>query len=346
MALATLTTGACNKPDHAAAPTVRQRIAQEEDAAAPGATTQPAAQSPDPTPSGPAVAWVNDVPIERQALSRLLWESRGLALLQQLVLRDVARQEAERLELSLTPEAVDREYDLTLQADRFNGDDPQSLTPARREQLIDEWTRTRGVTRRELAIAMERQAFLRQMAKDRITITEAMLRREFARVHGEKVEVRHIQIDAPRTWPQIEQRIKMGEDFADLVADYSQNRLSRQDRGLLPPFTADDPGVPAAFAEVAFALEPGQISNPIETQGSYHVLRLERRIPADDLTFDQTEEELRQNLHARLLAEGMESLGQQLLSRSKLQIEDRLLRRQYQAQHAAGRLAGPPLAGQ
>jgi parvulin-like peptidyl-prolyl isomerase len=292
------------------------------------------------------VAWVNDVPIERRALSRLLWESRGLALLQQLVLRDVARQEAERLELSITPEDVDREYDLTLQADRFDGDDPENLTPTRREQLIDEWTRTRGVTRRELAIAMERQAYLRQMVKDRITITEAMLRREFARTHGEKVEVRHIQLDAPRTWPQIEQRIKMGEDFADLVADYSRNRLSRQDRGLLPPFTAEDPGVPAAFAKVAFALEPGQISNPIEVEGSYHVLRLERRIPAEEVTFDQVEQELRKNLRARLLAEEMERLGQKLISGCKLRIEDRLLRQQYQAQHAAGRLAGPPLVGQ
>jgi len=307
--------------------------------------SQPSSEAEQPRPSGRPVALVNDIPIERKALTQLLLESRGLALLQQLVLREVVHQEAVRLGLVTTEDDVTREYDLTLQAERFNGKDVENLTPARREQLIEEWTRTRGVTRQELAIAMERQACLRQLAKDRVKIADEMLRKEFARVHGEKVEVRHIQLAAPRVWEQIRQRLNTGADFKDLVADHSQNRLSRRDNGLLPPFSADDPGVPAAFAEVAFALEPGQVSNPIEVEGSYHVLKLERRIPAEDVAFDDVRDKLHKNLHARLTATAMENLGEELLARCKLRIEDRLLRKQYAERRSAGELVGPPLVG-
>ena len=144
------------------------------------------------------VAIVNGAAIDRRAFTRLLIESRGLSLLQQIVMREAARQEAQRQGFTISPADVDREYDLTLQAARFNGKDPEKLTPARREQLIEEWTQSRGVTRTELTIAMERQACLRKLAEKDIETTDEMLQKEYARVHGEKVEVRHLQAPALR----------------------------------------------------------------------------------------------------------------------------------------------------
>jgi parvulin-like peptidyl-prolyl isomerase len=360
IAAAGLATGACHRPSQTETPTVSRRLAQRHDpadATAPdegrasakeGDNPKSEIRNPQQSPpsNSPAVAIVNDVPIGRRAFIRQLTESRGLPLLQQLILREAVRQEARRRGLTVTDEDVDHEYDLTLQAARFDGDDPEKLTPARREQLIGEWTQTRGVTRRELAIAMQRQACLRKLAAGSVQITEDMLPPEYDRVYGEKVQVRHIQLAARRVWNQVRLRLDRGEDFEDLVADYSQNRLSRERRGRLPPFSADDPTVPAVFAKVAFALEPGQVSNPIEAEGSYHVLKLERRIPArQDVAFDDVQDELRKNLLARLLARQMDRLGEKLLAESELRIEDQVLRDQYKARRAAGRLAGPPLLG-
>lgn len=289
------------------------------------------------------IAMVNGAAIDRRAFIRLLIESRGLSLLQQIVLREAARQEAQRQGFVVSPLDIDREYDLTLQAARFNGRDPEKLTPARREQLIEEWTQSRGVTRTELTIAMERQAWLRKMAEKNVETTDEMLQKEYARVHGERVEVRHLQAPAPRVCEQIRQRLAQGDRFEDLVADYSQNALSRDKRGLLPPFSENDPTVPADFAKAAFALEPGQVSNPIELEGSYHILKLERRIPADDLPFDEVKEALRKNLIARLTAERMEQLSESLWMRTRLRIDDQTLREQYTNQRAAGRINGPGL---
>ncbi len=131
-----------------------------------------------------------------------------------------------------------------------------------------------------------------------------------------------------------------------MVRDYSQNRLSRERDGLLPPFSREDSTVPPEMIEAAFSLEVGEYSNPIEIEGSFHVIKLERRIPAEELPFDACKEKLRHSLEARLTTEAMEALGRDLLLRSDLKIEDPILRLQYKKRHASGDLVGPPLLGQ
>lgn len=335
----------CEQPTTSPA-TVHGSVAQEYSQHAQAPTTLPAENTAKAARPSKPIALVNEVPIERTALIQMLLEGRGLNLLRQMILEEVARQEAERQGLSASPADTDHEYDLTLQAARYDGKDVENLTPARREQLIEEWTRSRGVTRQELAVAMARQAHLRKIAEKHVKIEEGMLEKEFRRVHGEKVEVRHIQLAAPRVWEQFKERLDAGEDFEVLVKDFSQNALSREKNGLLPPFSADDPTVPAAFAKAAFGLEVGQVSNPIEAEGSYHVLKLERRLPPEDVTMNQVRDKLRDNLFARLVAERMDQLAGELLMRAKLRIEDPLLRDQYKLRQATGEIAGPPLRGQ
>jgi foldase protein PrsA len=238
-----------------------------------------------------------------------------------------------------------REYDLTLQADRFDGKDPDKLTPARREELIENWLRTRTVTREELAVAMRRQAYLRPIADRRVTITESMLRQEYDRVHGEKVEVLHIQIPAPRFYPQIKERLEKGESFEALVKAFSQNALSRDQGGKLPPFAASDDSVPAIFVKAAFAMKPGEVSNLLEAEGSYHVLKLERKVPADGAKFEDARPHLERPLRARLVAKEMETLAERLLLSAQLRISDPVLREQYEKRLTSKEIAGPPLSG-
>lgn len=291
------------------------------------------------------IASVNGEPIDRAEFTAKLMEARGLAFLQQELMLRLARQETARLGLSVSQTDFDREYDLTLQADRFNGKDPDPLTPARKEQLVEEWTRSRGVSRTELHLAMQRQAYLRKIVESRLKITDEMIEQEFARVHGERVEVRHIQIAAPRFWKEIKQRLDQGERFEDLVMKFSQNIISREKLGMLPPFSRTDPTVPSIFVDVAFKLKPGEVSNLLEAEGSYHVLKLERLIPADDLPLDDTERHhLRRILTARLAAEEMERLGRSLMLSARISVEDRVLREQYEARHREGQLTGPPLS--
>lgn len=309
-------------------------------------TSQPAAPT---RPAGRPIATLNDKPIGRSEFVRMLIDAHGLQLMQLVLVREAARQEASKQGIAITPADIEREYDITAHAEHLNGKDVEALTPARREQIIEEWTRSRGVSRVELTVAMEKQAILRKIATPLVAekkIDDARIEREFQRTYGERVEIRHIQFDNPRVAVQIQERLANGESFEQLVADYSQNSLTKIRQGLMPAFSEKDDSVPPILAAAAFQLEPGKVSNPIEVEGYYHILKLERRIPAESITIDEVRDKLDRTLRGRMIDAKMEELGRRLLLGSTLKIEDTRLREQYNAAQRAGRLEGPPLIGQ
>jgi parvulin-like peptidyl-prolyl isomerase len=66
-------------------------------------------------------------------------------------------------------------------------------------------------------------------------------------------------------------KAKQGADFAALVTEYSEHQSSKKVDGDMGTFGRDD--LPERFTEVAFALEPGQIGGPVETQIGFHVIK-------------------------------------------------------------------------
>ncbi|MFQ5877930.1 MAG: peptidyl-prolyl cis-trans isomerase [Acidobacteriota bacterium] len=68
--------------------------------------------------------------------------------------------------------------------------------------------------------------------------------------------------------------LEAGADFLDLVDSYSEV-ASKEAGGLIGPLAPEDLLDPIARA--AFALEPGRVSEPIDTGRSIHVIRLEEK---------------------------------------------------------------------
>ncbi|MCK6456981.1 MAG: peptidyl-prolyl cis-trans isomerase [Phycisphaerae bacterium] len=308
---------------------------------------QPAiAQATKPVPPPPPIepiAFVNGYPIERRAVLDTLIRGYGLNVLQQHILLEVARQAAKRKGIHVSRADIEHEYDETIRSAHLNGNGPETLTSVRRAELIELWLKRTGVSREELDLAMTRQAYLRRLADARVGVDEDDLRAEFQRQYGEKVEIRHIQLRAPRDYDTLRPKIESGADFAGLAALYSQNRVTAPEGGLLPPFSANDERFPATLREAAFKLEPGQVSVPIHYDGEYHVLKLERRVPAQAARFDDVRESLAAAVRARKVAEAMDRLSIELLQQARLRIEDPELRKRYESERAAGRLNGPPL---
>jgi len=289
------------------------------------------------------IAFVNGQSIASQDFLSTLIEARGLALLQQLLFLEAVKGAAEKESINLTPALVEREYDLTL-AEAADGNE-KKLTPKEREALIDSWCDRRGIPRTELRIAMQRQALLRQMAKRKIRVTGALVEEEFNRINGAKVEVRHLQLPSRRSYARIKSRLGRDEPFINLVHEYSINAISKASGGLLPPFTRNDRTVPERFAEVAFALKPGEISPLFEAEGSYHLIKLERKIEATGGALGDGRQDIERRLQRRLVTAEMEKLGRQILDAAKIEIEQEDLRRQYIRDQKAGRFEGPKLQG-
>jgi parvulin-like peptidyl-prolyl isomerase len=66
-------------------------------------------------------------------------------------------------------------------------------------------------------------------------------------------------------------RARRGEDFAALALECSEDKLTRDKGGRLPPISRGQT-VPE-FEEAAFALQPGQISDVVETSFGFHIIK-------------------------------------------------------------------------
>jgi parvulin-like peptidyl-prolyl isomerase len=70
-------------------------------------------------------------------------------------------------------------------------------------------------------------------------------------------------------------RAKAGEDFAALVKEYSEDEGSVQNDG---EYTFGKGQMVPEFEETAFSLEPGQISDLVQTAYGYHIIKVEEKI--------------------------------------------------------------------
>ena len=71
------------------------------------------------------------------------------------------------------------------------------------------------------------------------------------------------------------QLLLLGEDFAQLAMDYSDDRPSGDKGGLIG--TTERGDLVPEYEEVAFALEEGEISQPVKSRYGYHIIKLNWR---------------------------------------------------------------------
>jgi parvulin-like peptidyl-prolyl isomerase len=76
-----------------------------------------------------------------------------------------------------------------------------------------------------------------------------------------------------------------GGDFATVARELSTDESTAANGGELGWFTREE--MVAPFAEAAFAMEPGSISEPVETEFGWHVIQVEERDPDRPLTDSQ-----------------------------------------------------------
>ena len=124
----------------------------------------------------------------------------------------------------------------------------------------------------------------------------------------EKVKAHHILVRVERgaddkTKAEARQRaqsilddIRKGEDFATLAERYSEDSVSRGKGGDLGEFGRGEMVKP--FEDAVFAMKPGQLSEPVETEYGYHIIRLDAYTPAGTIPLDEVKDRIRKALAA------------------------------------------------
>ncbi len=92
---------------------------------------------------------------------------------------------------------------------------------------------------------------------------------------------------------EVMEMARQGADFAELAQEYSEGPT--KDRGGdLGEFTRERMVKP--FADKAFSMAPGEISEPVRTQFGWHVIKVEKVNPATEKSLEEVSDEIRTRL--------------------------------------------------
>jgi peptidyl-prolyl cis-trans isomerase C len=245
---------------------------------------------------GLALTLLNAAPVLAQDADPVLARVNGA----EIRASDVAAAE-EEIGANLPPMAPDarKDYVLTLLSDTL-----LVSQAAEAKKLADS-----PAFKTKLAFARNRllsESLLAQEGKAAVT-DEAMRKvyDEAIKQMGTEQEVRarHILVETEDEAKAVLAELKKGADFAELAKKKSKDPGAAQG-GDLGYFTKDQ--MVPEFAEVAFKLEPGKLSDPVKSQFGWHIIKVEDKrnkpIPEFDKVKEQIESFLTRKAQAELVA--------------------------------------------
>lgn len=157
-----------------------------------------------------------------------------------------------------------------------------------------------------------RKALYKKHVLDKINITEADLR-EYYKMQEYQIRCSHILLNDEDTAKAVFAKLKAGEPFDQMAYDYSTDPTAKRNRGDLGYFTWGT--MIDEFSEVAFTLEPGEISPPFQSPFGWHIVKMTDKRANQlrrsfEVEHDDLKEEMHQKLQQRLTWQYFDSLEQ------------------------------------
>jgi foldase protein PrsA len=273
--------------------------------------------------------------ISRDEFVSLLIRSRGAAVLDQIVGLAAAEDFAKKRGVALTDADVEFEYNLALRrlSDPLASAVVEDFDKPDAERLLDSVLSSRQISRPEFMLTVRRNALLRKALAAETAISDDQLRVEFDLAYGDRVQLRHIQLGNLPDAARVKERLAIGEDFADLATRYSTNVTTSRRGGLLDPFSLRDEHISQAMRQTAARLAAGEISDVVRVGEWYHLLKLEKQIPAEKRSFDSVRDVLQKRIEVRLTDARMREVHEKLFREANVQITDPLLGEAWRAAH-------------
>jgi parvulin-like peptidyl-prolyl isomerase len=146
---------------------------------------------------------------------------------------------------------------------------------------------------------------------------------------AERVRVSHILIKLPPSASMVEKNramkkimdirkmVENGGDFAELARKYSEDAESAPRGGDLDFILRG--WMPKEFEKAAFGTPVGEVSQPVETQFGYHLIRVQEKKASENLDFDKIKDDLAQFLYNMNLQTELEKLVKSLREQARIE---------------------------
>lgn len=237
--------------------------------------------------SGASVASVNGEQISEEDLNEALVTQYGTSVLDTMITEKIVELETENADVEVTQEEIDAE--IAAYEESYGGE--EAFLSALEASGLD-------ITTLEENIASSLS--VEKLLADRVTVPEEEIQTYFDEneesfAQAEQVEASHILVEDEATAKEILEKLEAGEDFAEVAAEYSTDTTTSESGGDVGYFSSGD--MVEAFEEAAFALEIDEISEPVETEYGFHIIKVTDKIEAAEADFESSKEEIETTLY-------------------------------------------------
>lgn len=162
----------------------------------------------------------------------------------------------------------------------------------------------------ELRRQIKAERIIGQEVRAKVEVTEAEVtayyqanREQFEQTPS-TVHVRHISLSIPENADetriqqiqqkaeQIVRQLRDGADFAKLAKTYSEHPSAESD-GELGTFKEGELAPPF---DIAFTMEPGEISEPLRSENGFHIINVDQKTSGDQVTYEQVKTQIQNTL--------------------------------------------------
>ncbi|MFN7249265.1 MAG: peptidylprolyl isomerase [Anaerobacillus sp.] len=253
---------------------------------------------------GKVVAEVDGKVVTEAEFFEALKEKHGEDVLYSLVQDKLFDTHADRL--NITEDEVTAELDKVREA--YELEDDLAFLQFLQSQNFAGEAEFRSLVRQHLVV--------QKVASEGVEITEEDVRAEYEA--GKEVTASHILVQDLETAEEVIAKLEQGGDFAELAEEYSMDTASAVAGGSLGSFERGR--MVPEFEKAAFLLDIGVISEPVQSQFGYHIIKVEERKPFD-VSFEEVAEEL-EELLARRQARPLQEVQKELIDNAKIDIKD------------------------
>jgi len=232
------------------------------------------------------VASVDGEPITKDELYEAMALPYGSETLSYLIDNKIVEMAADNQNIKVTDEEIDAEMKEFIDA---NGGE-ESVTYALEQS---------GLKEADIERDIENYLKIVRLLESKVDITNEEMKTYFEENkesfnEPEQVEASHILVEDERTAKEVKEKLDRGEDFAQLAKEYSTDSSNAESGGELGYFAKGT--MVEEFENVAFAMNKGEVSEPVKTEYGFHLIRVTDKKEAKEAVFEDHQEEIKQIL--------------------------------------------------